>query len=536
MPLSFEIYDRGRRLTEYLVRAAYVVGPESTPTPGRVTFSDGLLRVDAGGELDSGRGIGYADPDDSNAYAEHPSPTAAGVSLLWNSGRGEYQLETTRLPPREAPYILNVELARHRLMRLMQKQEDWNLWEVQAAQGAVQQARQALQVFADALSHLHEPAEAAGKADEALDLALQAGEALAIVHADMLLSRRRRAGLPRTLFGIRASSSVDAPRNAGYRTALARGFDCVSVPMAWRQMQPDEEIFDTAGVDAAVEFLARNKVPMVAGPLIDLGGGEVPEWLFIYEHDFETLRDLAFEFVKCAVTRYRKVIKLWNVVAGLHSAGNFGLTFEQMIELTRLLVGQVKAVLPAAKTLVTVRQPFGEYLADSVDSSGTGTSGVPPMLYVEMVSQSGVQVDGFGVELVMGVPKRGRYVRDLFQISAMLDRFASLGKPLFITAVACPDRAEAGASLSGRLAPSEAGRWREPWSPRVQADWLREVTKLAFSKPYVENVAWASLADVDPCVVPGCGLLDDSLQPKPAYEAITDLRNRLRPSLRPLKG
>lgn len=537
MPLLFEIYDRGRRLTDFRVRAASAVGPESIPMAGRVSFEAGLLRVDVGGELDSTRALGYGDPgDDTGAYADLPVASAAAVSLLWNAGPGEYLLETTRLPPREEPYILNVELARHRLMRLMQKQEDWNLWEVPAAAAAVQQARKAQQVFAEALSVLHDPPAAAQKADEALDIALEAGEALATVHGELLLGRRRRAGLPRTLFGVRADSSNSAPRNAGYRATLARGFDCVSVPMSWRQMQPEEELFDTGGVDATVEFLAKNRVPMVAGPLVDLSGGEVPEWLFIYEHEFETLRDLAFEYVRSAVTRYRRVVKLWNVVAGLHASGNFGLTFEQMIELTRLLVGQVKAVLPTAKTLVTVRQPFGEYLADSVDGSIGASTAVPPMLYAEMVSQSGVQVDGFGVEILMGVPRRGRYCRDLFQISAMLDRFASLGKPLFVTTVACPDRSEAAASAAGRLAPGEAGRWHEGWSPRMQANWLREVLKLALSKPYVENVAWANLADSDACALPGSGLLDDSFQPKPAFEALSDLRARLRPSVRGVKA
>ena len=91
--------------------------------------------------------------------------------------------------------------------------------------------------------------------------------------------------------------------------------------MSWRQMQPEEELYDTAGIDAVVELVAKARLPMVAGPLVDLSGGAVPEWLVLYEHDFDTLRDLAFEYVKSAVTRYRRVIRLWNVVAGLHAAG-----------------------------------------------------------------------------------------------------------------------------------------------------------------------------------------------------------------------
>ncbi len=528
MPLLFEIYDNGRRLTDFKVRGAYIVGPESVPMPGRVAFEDGLLRLEAGGDPHAGYGGVSTDVgDEAGAYSGLPGSAVAavGVALLWSSPPGQYILETTRLPPRDEPYILNVELARHRLMKLLHKQEDWNLWELPPAAAAVGKARQAQAMFAEALGMLHEPAAAARKADEVLAMALEGGEELAMIHADLLLARRRRTGLPRILFGLRADTDSAAPRSNAHRVALARASECVLVPMPWRQMQPDEELFDTSSVDSMIEFLVKNRIPMIAGPLVDLTEGEVPEWLFIYEHEFETLRDLAFEYVKSVATRYRRVIKLWNVTAGLHVAGTFALNFEQMVELTRLLVGQVKAILPTAKTLVTVRQPYGEYLALPTAGEPGASTAVPPMLYAEMVAQSGVQVDGFGVEIVTGVPKRGSYCRDLFQISAMLDRFATLNKPLFVTALACPD-GEAAAGRSGD--PAEAGRWRNPWSPTVQASWLREVVKLALSKPYVETVAWGDLADRSDAAVPGCGLVDDLLKPKPAFDAWNDTRARLR--------
>ena len=506
MALKFEIYNQGRRLTDFAVRGACVIGPESVPCEGRVSFEQGVLTVEAGEEGDQ----------------------AVGVALLWDAGDvGAYLLETTRLPPREKPYILNVELARHRLMRLVHKQEDWNLWDQPTAAEPLKKVREAQLTFADALGKLHEPSQAALLADEALALAISASEELAQHHAEILLSRRRAQGLPRTLFGVRADAAV---RNAKYRGTLARFFDYTVLPMPWKQLQPEEDLFDTDTADSAIEFLARNRVPIIAGPLVDLSEGQVPEWMFIYEHDFETLRDLAFEYVKSVVTRYRRVVRLWNVVAGLHAASSFGLSFEQMIELTRLMVAQVKTVNPQARTLVTIRMPYGEYLANPAIAS----TGVPPLLYAEMVAQSGVDCDGFGLEIKTGVPQRGMYCRDLFQISSMLDRFATLGKPLFVTAVASPDRAQA----SGGINPSDGGRWHGPWSPERQAHWLRAVYRLALSRPYVENVAWADLSDFETAqtMLPGSGLLDDMLRPKPAFEAVQEFRQNFRPKPRPAPG
>ena len=97
---------------------------------------------------------------------------AAGVSLLWEVGPiGAFILETTRLPPREKPYNLNVELARFRLMKIVQKQEDWNLFDLPKGEnGSSRQAAEAQMLFADALGKLHEPGAAARQADRSLEI------------------------------------------------------------------------------------------------------------------------------------------------------------------------------------------------------------------------------------------------------------------------------------------------------------------------------------------------------------------------------
>jgi hypothetical protein len=51
------------------------------------------------------------------------------------------------------------------------------------------------------------------------------------------------------------------------------------------------------------------------------------------------------------------------------------------------------------------------------------------------------------------------------------------------------------------------------------------VYKLAFSKPYVESVAWGDFADLSQNL-PAGGLLDDMLKPKPSYVKLQELRER----------
>lgn len=495
MSIKFEIYRDGNRVTQFTPQGAISIGPESVPVPGEVHFKDGYL---------------VCEKNDDHATA---------VGLLWDCGPiGSYHIETTRLPPREKPYNLNVELARFRLMRIVQKQEDWNLFDFPRAERFTQLFQEAQALFAEALGKLHEPAEAAKLADQSLALSTDLSEQLAVFHGELLLNRRRASGsFVKHVMGCRVNSEV---QNQKYKETLADNFDYVVLPMSWKQLQPEEGSFNTEPVDEWVEMLARKRVPIIAGPLVSLDEGAVPDWMFIWEHDFDTLREMAYEFVQKTVQRYRRAVGAWNVVSGLHAGAAFHLSFEQIIELTRMLIAQVKTILPNAKTLVSVTCPFGEYHA----KAGVG---VPPMLYAEMVAQAGVNFEAFGLELEMGIPRPGNFTRDLFQLSCLLDKFSTLGRPVYITAVGAPSRhtPDADDAFDGAFDPSQGGRWHRPWDPQLQAEWMEAVYKLAFSKPYVESVAWGDLADLSHRI-PGGGLLDDMLQPKPSYGRIQELRDK----------
>ena len=122
------------------------------------------------------------------------------------------------------------------------------------------------------------------------------------------------------------------------------------------------------------------------------------------------------------------------------------------------------------------------------------------------------------------------FMRDMFQLRALLDKFATLGRPLFLTAVGSPGQAGAdlGRENGARLDPAAGGRWHRPWDAQLQAEWMEAVYTLALSKPYVESIAWANLADIRPSL-PGGGLLDDMMHPKPSLQRLNQLREKIKP-------
>jgi hypothetical protein len=183
----------------------------------------------------------------------------------------------------------------------------------------------------------------------------------------------------------------------------------------------------------------------------------------------------------------------------------------------------VKKLQPQAKALVEVQQPFGEYYSSNARS-------IPPMMYADLVVQSGVAFDGLSIKLPMGQAQPGQYTRDLMQLSNLLDEYGGYGKPLYVT-LAAPS-APVTQMMIARPESSEpvddnAGFWRRPWSPVVQSHWLEAAFQIAASKPFVEGVAWQQLLDNAEIELPMSGLISEELQPKPAYRRLTAFRREM---------
>jgi hypothetical protein len=192
------------------------------------------------------------------------------------------------------------------------------------------------------------------------------------------------------------------------------------------------------------------------------------------------------------------------------------------MELTRMGGAITKQMVAGAVTLVDLVAPWGEYYARNPRT-------IPPLLYADMLVQNNVNFDAFGLQLMLGVAVDGMFVRDVFQISSMLDRFATLGRSLHLTAVQTPSAMtrDDRDAWSGALAPGNAGCWHDEWSEALQSRWLREVYNVALSKPFVESVSWNELADYQNHFLPHGGLLRPDLSPKMAYEQLCTIRAQI---------
>lgn len=544
--LSFVVFNGDRPGQRFALRHAFLVGPDGIGIGTDVAArEDGLIVCQAPERVSAGLSL------------QVPVEALPSLETRPLPPLGRLSLRTCLLPPRERPYLLSLELARHRIMLFLNRLEDWALFDLSPDDPIMVQFELARQTFTQALvterpDHSDErPGGYSREVDDlawqSLALAIDAGEQLAIrdaardigprlsgqTYAEAVEAYVHASGdkpPPNVPIIVQNSLGVTLPGRpmvgcevspARFSEALQRyvagACDFVTLPMRWVDMEPSEGEYSFAGTDRWIEWAVRKaKLPVYAGPVIDFRSADIPEWIYIWENDYETLRELVYEHVKAIVTRYRRTVSRWTVASGLHVNSNFRMSYEQIMDLTRLCVLLVRKLQPTAKIQVEIDQPWGEHYALSRQS-------IPPTLYADTISQAGIPTDAYAVRLTMGVPERGCSTRDLMELSSILDRYAALERPIMVTACAVPSeppRAQADA------AEFDPGYWREPWSERIQSAWLANFASIALAKPFVHALCWAALADA-PGAPAATGLVTANGAPKPALERLASIRGAL---------
>jgi hypothetical protein len=340
-----------------------------------------------------------------------------------------------------------------------------------------------------------------------------AAERMSQFHANIFLTRRQQTGgFSKQFLGVAAPSQ---PPKIVLARRLQEAFDFVRVPVTWRDVQPKEQDqnYDTA--DAWVKGCAATGLAVRGGPLLNFGVQSVPDWMYIWENDYESIHDYARDHIRRTAQRYAGQVSSWIAASGLNGENVFTFNFEQIMELTRMAATVTKQAAPRAQVVLDITQPWGEYYARNQRT-------VPPLLYAEMIVQSGIAFDAFGLQFLFGIGSDGYHLRDLLQISTLIDRLANLGKPLHVTALCVPSIGAAG----GR-GPAGGGDWRGVWSDQTQADFLVAFSEIALSKPYVESICLEALCDSPGNGIPAGGVWREDLTPKPAFTRLVEFRRRL---------
>jgi hypothetical protein len=292
--------------------------------------------------------------------------------------------------------------------------------------------------------------------------------------------------------------------------------------MTWRQIEPTESNYNWETTDKNLAWAEANQLYVTAGPLIDFSTRGLPDWLWLWQGDLQSLASFMCDFVETAVGRYRNRIRRWVLSAGANMVGVLKLGEEDLLWLTARLAEAAWQVDPDLELVLCLSQPWGDYMAKKEYTYS-------PFIFSDTLIRAGLRLSALELEWYMGVSPRGSYCRDALDGSRQLDLYAMLGVPLQIS-LAYPS-GEAKDALADPELSVGAGLWRDGFSPSTQADWATTFTRLALCKPFVRGVTWAHLTDGEEHMLPNCGLVDANGNAKPALERLKAIRKQYVTSL-----
>jgi hypothetical protein len=461
------------------LRQAYVLGPDLSPGPGEAVIRGSELQIRRAA-TESGR-----------------------VIVPWRvEGRGRLLLNTATLPERYEAYDLAVELARGTLNDVQNQLVAWQ-GQIQMPAELAKGMAVARHHFARAATSRDDPATAQDAAARALREALRAGRMLTETYTAQILQMRRASGPG---LGTRLAIELGtSSRPQPWWSQVPDAFNAARIDAGWRSVAPESGQYRWDVPDAQLHWARKRHLKVAAGPLIDLRGGALPDWLWLWQGDYEEISAQAIDFVRHALARYRGRIPTWHLVARPVSNPVLDLSEEEQVRLTARLVQVARAVDPDARLIVDFDRPWGDWMAGGEFQLG-------PLHMADALARADLGLSGIGLEIVPGFVPWGSPLRELFEFSRLLDLYARIDLPLHVSLAFPSHVADSPARDLGRL---DLRQWPATPTPELQRQWAEHWVALAVAKPFVHTVCWMEASDASPRLYPGCGLfrLDGGRQP-----------------------
>ena len=472
------------------LRKAYITGLDRTPERLTVEMRPGLM------------------------VCHRESPESGRLSVPWRvEGFGSPVLATATLAERAEPYDLAVELARGELNDLRNQAADWVQMGLKAPPELEPLLEEARRTFARAATARDEPAEAVARAQKSLVATLKAGRVLAVAYTRQVLARRLEGGtrLP-TSVGCGLNGS---PKGASWSGPLPEAINSARVHCNWALLEPAEGQFRWEEPDEQLAWARKRKLATSAGPLLEFRRGALPDWLWLWEGDFESISGMVADLVRQTVGRYKGKVSCWHVVGRPASGEILGLDEDEQIRLTVQALQAARQADPHAQLVVDLDRPWAEWMGSSPFRLG-------PLHLADSLARAELGLSGVGLEIAPGYTSHGSHMRDLFDFSRLLDLFALLNLPLHVSLVAPSSAAEdPNADKDFRV---DLPQWPAPPDEATQRDWISEWFALAVAKPFVRNVTWLQAGDAQPHLYPHGGLFRADGSPKPSFGWLKSFR------------
>ncbi|MBD3184094.1 hypothetical protein GF312_17550 [Candidatus Poribacteria bacterium] len=271
-------------------------------------------------------------------------------------------------------------------------------------------------------------------------------------------------------------------------------FNCATVPLYWKAVEPVEGKPDYSSVDRVIKWLKSNEINIKGHTLVWVHGDNLPLWFRAYPPQEQ--RKLIKKHIQDVVSRFKGRVDMWDMVNEAAWANN---------TLAGMSMGEYTS-LP----FIWAREADPDVLLAINDAHKI----IPPTEMVRYwgflycMNQNQVPYDIIGVQVHVNHDERF----PLENIREILRKYSELKKPIHVT----------------EFTPGSQGipirsSWKQGnWTEGEQAEYVERFYRLCFSIPAVKSIGWWDLSDYSAWVVKG-GLIREDMTPKPAYETLKKL-------------
>lgn len=489
--MRFRLHDQSRIPTDGLDRI-YVAGPEEIPWSTRARWQGSELVVD--------RSI-----NDSGC-----------VFVPWMvDGHGQCFLATATLMERSQPYLLEVELARGLIQRIRNRLFIWEWLGMTTPANLNEDLQVATRNFARAATSQNNLVDAAEFANTAIAQALRMSEEMVNAYARQATASRQQQTPVSTLMGVMLGPKLPSVE---IRRKLVEACNIIQIPIAWRAIEQREGKRNWKHTDEQLAWCQQAGLKVSAGPLLQMDDRGIPDWLVLWDGDFDNLMKLFLDHVRSVVSRYAGRVHLWQVASRVNTGKVLSLEEEQRLHLVAHALDLVRRLDPRTPTVVSFDQPWAEYLGGQTDD-------LAPSHYADALVRADLGISGFALEINAGFRPGGSVHRPTFEWGRLLDQWSMWGLPLMAcisTASAATRDPSAKKNIDVSL---PAGAKHGDQDP--QRYWAGSVLPMLLARSAVQVVLWNQLSDAEPHEFPHAGLFDASNKPKPTLDLMRDLRKSL---------
>ena len=431
---------------------------------------------------------------------------------------------TETLMQRLKPYHLTKELARGELGRILRRLFEWEM----IGFAPSKELKKNIHDFVRRFSRVAISDELDQKTDsESMKLLYELGDMslnLSDQYINQMISLRKRDparfnAVPFGVFVDYGKRSEAIMLNEPTRSQISETFDFMISAPTWKEDEPSIGKYKWDKIENHLNLAEKLGMTSIIGPILAFDPNKLPSSIRGSIDDLESFEIAAIKYTQAIVRKFRKRNRKWILSGRFFSCPDCGFSIGRGVSLICDLAKEVRNLDSKGTIFVGIDQPWGDYYR--------ANDCLLPIVAIVETLASVEQIDGFILEVNLGLDSRSTLPRDPLTLGKLIDLWGIWGKQLYVS-LSVPSELGSNSNF-----PDEYIGSSFVWNSEFQREWAERYVLMLLSKRNVKGIFWNPLTDTpsdsiewfDPLPhLYYSGLMDSTGRMKPAMHKLTALK------------